>query len=196
MSAACFPAELLGIIEYAGKEIMEISYKAEFHEYWPSKMQFEISGDGFEGYCHMERRRMGDNGMIIIRFDFSAGGKTILEGKIKSTVGYSGNHLYVKTIEPDISLYDLKIDGMLDYGKVEPTSTDYIRSFNDNCHIIFREKTNSKIIGNFGLVKAENGDLPEWALNLSDGSQASLQNYILVFKKIINNDHLQLISGF
>lgn len=186
MSANCFPAELLGIMEYKGKEIMKISYKAEFHEYWPSKIQCEISGDGFEGYCNMERRRNGDDGIIIIHFDFSAAGKNVTEGKIKTTIGYNGNHIYARTIEPDMNLFDLNISGILDYSKVDPTSTEYIQSFNDNCHIIFREKRDRKIIGNFGLGKEEGTELLEWVLYLSDGSKASLQNYILVFKKILD----------
>jgi hypothetical protein len=186
MSAACFPAELLGIMEYRGKEIMKISYKAEFHEYWPSKIQWEISGDGFEGYCHMERRRNGDDGVIVLRFDFSAAGKNVLEGKIKTTIGYNGSHIFTKTIEPEIKLFDMIIDGSLDYSKVDPTSEDYITSFNDNCHIIFREKRNRKIIGYFGLGKEEGTELLDWVLYLSDGSQAPLQNYILVFKKIMD----------
>jgi hypothetical protein len=186
MSAKCFPAELLGTMEYKGKEILKILYKAEFRENWPSKIQFEISGDGFEGYCHMERRRLGDNGVIITRFDFSASGKNVLEGKIKTDIGYNGNQIFVKTIEPEIRLFEMNINGVLDYSKVDPTGEDYIKSFNDNCHILFRESRNKKIIGNFGLGKEENGDLLEWTLYLSDGSKASLQDYILVFKKLMD----------
>jgi hypothetical protein len=186
MSANCFPAEFLGTMENNGKEIMKISYKAEFHEGWPSKIRLDLSGDGFEGYCHMERRRNGDDGIIIFRFDFSAAGKPVLQGKIKADIGYNGKQIFVKTIEPDIRIFDINIDGVLDYSKVDPTSTEYVRSFNDNCHFIVREKRNRKIIGTFGLGKEENGDLLEWVLYLSDGSQASLKDYILVFKKLMD----------
>lgn len=186
MSAACFPSELLGTMEYKGKEIMKISYKAEILENWPSKIRLDLSGDGFEGYCHMERRRKGDDGIIIIRFDFSAAGKPVLQGKIKADIGYNGKEIFVKTFEPDIRIFDINIDGILDYRNVDPASAEYVRSFNDNCHIIFREKRNKKIIGTFGLGKGENVELPEWVLYLSDGSTASLKDYILVFKKLMD----------
>jgi hypothetical protein len=186
MSAENFPAEVLGLMEYHGKNIMQILYKAEFEEYWPSKIQCDISGDGFEGYWHMERKRKGDEGSLIIRFDFSAGGKDIIEGKIKSSIGYNDKSIFIKTVEPDITLFDLKITGTMDYVKVDPTSKDYIGSFNENCHIVFREKKGGRQIGNFGLGKDESGELLEWVLYLSDGSQASLYDYVLVFKKIMD----------
>ena len=186
MSARCFPAELLGILEYKGKEIMKMEYKCQFKDNWPSKINCEISGDGFEGFCHMERRRIGNDGSIIIRFDFSAEGKTILEGRIKSHIGYNENHIFTKTVEPHINLFDLNIHGSLDYSKIDPTGSDYINSFNSNCHIVFRDKRNRKIIGEFGLGKDKTGDLLEWVLKLSDGSEASLYEYILIFKKIMD----------
>lgn len=186
MSAQCFPSELSGVMEYQGKKIMEIEYKAEFEECWPSKIRCDISGDGFKGYCRMERTRKGNNGTINIRFEFDAAEKTILDGKIKSEIGYNESLIYTNTIEPDITLFDMNISGILDYGKVDPTSTDYIRSFNDNCQIVFQDLESGRKIGDFGLGKDESGELLEWVLYLSDGSKASLYNYILVFKKIMD----------
>jgi hypothetical protein len=186
MSAKNFPAEVLGMMDYNGKNIMKILYKAEFEEDWPSKIQCDISGDGFEGYWHMERKRKGDDGSVNIRFDFSAGGKNIIEGKIKLKIGYNGKSIYTKTVEPDITLFELKITGLLDYGMVDPTSKEYIKSFNDNCHIVFREKRGGWEVGNFGLGNDKSGELMEWVLYLSDGSQVSFYDYILVFKKIMD----------
>jgi hypothetical protein len=186
LSASCFPAEVSAMMEYLGKNVMEIEYEAEFEEQWPLKMRCDISGDDFKGYCRLERTRKGNNGTVIIRLAFSAMGNTILEGKIKSEIGYNESLIYIKTIEPDLTLFDLNIKGMLNYGQVDPTSEDYIRSFNDNCHIIFLEAASGRKIGNFGLGKDETGELLEWVLNLSDGSQASFDDYILVLRKIMD----------
>lgn len=186
LSASCFPAEVSGMMEYQGKEIMKIEYKVEFEEFWPSKMRCDISGEGFKGYIRLDRTRKGDDGTISIRFAFSAMGNTILDGKIKSEIGYNESLIYTKTIEPELILFDVNIHGKLDYGKVDPTSKDYIRSFNDNCHIIFQEAGSGHKIGNFGLGKDETGELLEWVLYLSDGSPASIYDYILVFRKIMD----------
>jgi hypothetical protein len=186
MSANCFPAELSAIMENQGKKVLDIAYEAEFKEHWPSIMRFEISGDGFMGYCRLERTRNGNNGTIISRFAFRAEGKMILEGSIKFKIGYNESLIFINTIEPDLTFFDVNINGLLDYSKVDPTSKDYISSFNDNCHIIFQEAESGNKIGNFRLGKDETGKLLEWVLYLSDGSQASLYNYILVFKKIMD----------
>lgn len=186
MHMSCFPAEFTALMEYEGKEIFNIEYKAEFEDEWPLNMQFDLRGNGFNGYIRMDRTRDGASGTMTFRLSFKAKGFTIMEGTVKTEIGYNGSLIYFKVVEPDLTIFDMGIEGRLDYGKINPTSQDYIKSFNDNCHIIFREAGNGKKIGDFGLGTDETGELLEWAVYLSDGSMASLYDYLLVLKKIMD----------
>jgi hypothetical protein len=186
LKISCFPAGFAALMESQGAEILKIKYKAEFEDEWPVNIQCEFNGEGLSGYIRMDRTRKEDNGTITVRFTFNANGFTIMEGSIKTEIGYNGSLIYAKVVEPDLTIFDVNITGHLDYGKVNPTSQDYIQSFNDNCHIIFRESGSGNKIGDFGLGKDETGELVEWVIYLSDGSIASFYDYLLVFKKLMD----------
>jgi hypothetical protein len=186
MQLSYFPAEFTALMESAGKEALKVSYKADFQDEWPLSFQCELTGDGFAGMVKMNRTRNGDSGTLDFRFSLNANGFTLMEGTIKTEIGYNGVQIFFRRVEPYVTIFDTEISGHLDYGLVDPTSQDYIRSFNDNCHIIFSEAGSGKKIGDFGLGRDKSGELLEWVVYLSDGSQASLYDYLLVFKKFMD----------
>jgi hypothetical protein len=195
MLLSCFPAAFIALMEYQGNDILNIKYMAEFEDRLPINLKCEIEGDGFAGSITMDRTRDGDNGTMTFHLSFNAKGYTFIEGTVKTEIGYNGSLIYSKVIEPELTIFDTHIEGRLDYGKVNPTSQDYIKSFNENCHIVFREKTSGKKIGDFGLGKDQSGELLEWGVYLSDSSMASLYDYLLFFKKFMdykypNNKHV------
>jgi hypothetical protein len=186
MNLSCFPDEFTALMENKGKTILNIGYKAEYEDDWPLKMQSDIRGDGYAGFIRVDRTREGDRGAITFNVSLVVKDSSIIEGTIKVEIGYNDKQFYSRVIEPDLRVFDVRIKGWLDYGKVDPTSREYVKSFNDNCHIAFYESGSGKKIGDFGLGMDKTGQLLEWVLYLSDGSKASLYENILVFKKFMD----------
>ncbi len=182
----CFPTEIEASLDYHDKPIMDLSYSAIVEEYWPSKIQMELTGKDFKGEARIERTRKGNEGTIDLRISVSANDYTFLHGSVLYEIGYNNDQFFARMIKPDLTIFDVDIKGYLDYGKVDPTSQDYVKSFNDNCYIAFYDSGSGKKIGDFGLGMDKTGQLLEWVLYLSDGSEASLYENILVFKKFMD----------
>jgi hypothetical protein len=185
-SKPCFPDVFEALMKSGEDEILRISYSAEFQDQWPSEVRLELEGDRFHGNASITRSRKEDLGDIHAEFLFKVRSKEIFKGKIDYEVGYFEDQMFIRTVTPEFSLFDVDVSGKLDYTKVDPTSKDYINSFNNNCNIILTEHSNGKMIGKFGLGTDESGELLEWAVRMSDGSTASLYDYIILFRKIMD----------
>jgi hypothetical protein len=182
----CFPADFKAIMTDEGEEILRINQNTDFQDNMRFYTELELIGDQFEATFKADRTRQGDNGTLDIHIDFRVRGHEIIAGTVKAEIGYSGNQFFFKTIKPDLAIFDVTIRGFLDYGKVDPTSKDYVNSFNDHCRIDFYDSKSGKKIGDFGIGKLKNGELLGWVIILDDGTQVFLEEYLLVVEKLFN----------
>jgi len=186
VSSFCFPMEINATMLSDNEEILIISGSSAFLDDLPATIDFTLKGDDFEGSVHAERIRQDDKGTLDIELKFSARGFDIIKGKIHAQIGYSGKQLFFRTYEPNVRVFDLIIKGKLDYGKVDPTSKDYVKSFNDHCHIGFYDVDSDKKIGDFGIGELKNGELLGWVLYLSDRKPLFLEGQLLMVDKLLN----------
>jgi hypothetical protein len=186
-SALCFPTEIAAKMQKDGKEILAINGNSVFMEDLPAHAEFDIKGDDFDGSVKMDRTRKENTGTLDIAVKFSAQGHEIISGSVHAVIGYSGSQIYYRTYEPDISIFEVIISGKLDYGKVDPTSKEYVKSFNDQCRIGFFDSGSRKKIGDFGIAELKESELLGWAIFLSDGSQVILEDYLLILEKLFNH---------
>ena len=186
ISGLSFPLVLNANMLDIDKEILEIKGKSEFSDDLPGKTEWSVKGEDFDATIYAERTREQDKGTLDIKLDFRARGYEIITGTIHSVIGYSGNQVFFRSYEPDVRIFDVRISGKLDYGKVDPTSKDYVKSFNENCHIGFYDKNSGKKIGDFGIGEINNGELLGWALYLSDGKPLFLEDQLIVVEKLLN----------
>jgi hypothetical protein len=186
LSSLCFPMEIKASMLNHDEEILVISGNSAFMDDLPGKIDFTVRGEEFEGAVIAERTRQDDRGTLDIEMEFRVRGVDIIKGSIHAQIGYSGKQVFFRTYEPDVRVFDVKIAGKLDYSKVDPTSKDYVKSFNDNCHIGFYDSGSDKKIGDFGIGALENGELLGWVLFLSDGKPLFLEEQLLIVEKLLN----------
>jgi hypothetical protein len=185
-SSLCFPTEIHAKMLNGDDEILTINGKSVFTNDLPAHVEFIISGEDFAGSVRMERTRKDNTGTLDVALEFSARGHEIISGNILAVIGYSGSRIFYRTYEPDITVFDVRISGKMDYGKVDPTSKEYVTSFNNNCHIGFYDDGNGKKIGDFGIGELKNGELLGWVVYLSDGTPVFLEEYLLIVDKLLN----------
>jgi hypothetical protein len=181
-----FPIDLQGFMIYNEEEILTIKQHSDFKDELPGHVELLFKGKDFEGSLTADRTRDDNKGALDVAIDFRAAGHKIITGKIHAVIGYNGSQIYFRTYEPDLTVFDVKISGSLNYGKVDPTSKDYVSSFNDNCHIGFYDAGSGKKIGDFGIGPLKNNEQLGWVVYLSDGSPILLEEYLLVVEKIFN----------
>jgi hypothetical protein len=182
----CFPDLFEAIMQENNDDILEIRYRAEFSGELPSGITLELVGKSFRGHFESSRTREGNTGTVSTSFEFSARGSAIMKGTIFYQVGYNGDQVFLRTAEPDFRLFDIHIKGILDYTKVDPTSEDYIGSFNRASHIEFTEQGSGRSIGKFGIGTDETGELLEWVILPGNGPTISLYDHVLVFRKVMD----------
>jgi hypothetical protein len=182
----CFPDAFQVEMKEEGRNILAIDYHAGFSGTYPSDIDLKVEGEEFNGHFTASRTQEGNRGTVTAKFEFKAKGFTVLEGIIRYEIGYNGDQIFLRTVEPDFRLFDVSVNGKLDYTRVDPTSKDYIGSFNDNCRIRVTDHTSNRVIGLFGLGTDETGELLEWVIRLDDGPDISLYDHILAFRKIMD----------
>jgi hypothetical protein len=182
----CFPDLFLAELMQDDRKILKMDYRSGFSGTYPSDINLRVEGEEFNGHFTASRTQEGNRGTVIAKFEFKAKGFTILEGMIRYEIGYNGDQIFLRTVEPDFRLFDVSVIGKLDYTRVDPTSKDYIRSFNDNCRIRFTDTGSNKVIGLFGLGTDKSGEQLEWVVRLEDGTGVSLYDHILAFRKIMD----------
>jgi hypothetical protein len=182
----CFPSEIQAIMTLEEENILTIEQSCTFEDGLPAHMDISLKGEEFEALIKAVRTRIDNKGALDISLEFRARGHDIIKGKVHAILGYNGSQMFYRTYEPDVTVFDVEISGILNYGKVDPTSKDYVKSFNDNCHIGFYDAGNGKKIGDFGISPLKDGERLGWVVYLSDGSPVFLEEYLLVVEKIFN----------
>jgi hypothetical protein len=185
-TSSCFPDSLSARMTSGTEELLNVAYKAEFQDQWPSDIHLEFNSENSHGNLQVIRTRTGDIGDIAANVILQVRGHDILSGKIYYSIGYAGDQIFIRTVEPDFRIFDVSITGKLDYTKVDPASKDYVRIFNEHCNIAFKDRSSGNEIGIFGLGLDESGELLEWVIRLSDGSNASLYDHIVLFRKLMD----------
>jgi hypothetical protein len=182
----CFPLEMQASMKKSNKEILTFNERSKLEDEWPEHLSIVFSGKDFSGEAKVDRTRKGNEGTLDLILEFKSGNKHILSGAIHYQIGYNGKQVYFNSYEPDIQVFNVLIRGKLDYGKVDPTSTDYIKSFNDNSHIYFTNARNRKIIGKLGLGMDKSGELLEWGVYPEKGPMISFYDNVILFRKLMD----------
>ncbi len=185
-SKPCFPDNLNARLMQGKDEIFLLDYQSVFNGDYPEKINFNIDGVDFDGHFIANRTRVEKEGVVTAEFGWSVKGIPVLTGRIVFRIGYNENQIFVKTFEPDFTIFNIRVEGRLDYSRVDPTSKDYIASFNKNCHINLTERNSGRMIGKFGIGTDKSGELLEWIVLLTDGSSISLYDHVLAFRKVMD----------
>lgn len=103
---------------------------------------------------------------------------------MNADIEYSRRSYFFKYITFKIKLIDHTVDGTINYSAIDPTSADYINSFNSNSKITIRE--GQKEVGKVILNKVNNSELLDYFVQFSNKQETLLSEYIPVLKKVLN----------
>lgn len=179
-----FPVEIEAILNSDKRQILSIAHQATITDNLPATASSEIKGDDYQLGFELKRTRESKLGKLNIELWLKTKGIKVISGKMNADIEYSRRSYFFKYITFKIKLIDHTVDGTINYSAIDPTSADYINSFNSNSKITIRE--GQKEVGKVILNKVNNSELLDYFVQFSNKQETLLSEYIPVLKKVLN----------
>lgn len=179
-----FPTELEAILKMNDQKIASISHKAKISNNLPEHISTRINGTDYLAGLDLKRTQLNKEGTLLVDFFLKSKGFHVISGKLDAQIEYSKQGYFFKTINFRLKLIDHQIEGKINYSAINPTSSDYIDSFNSNSSILIFEDRNE--VGNIVLNKTDNNELLDYFVRFSNGKEILLSEYIPALKKLLN----------
>jgi hypothetical protein len=171
-------------IEINKKVITSLKHSANITNNLPENISTKIIGLDYEAGLELHRTQIKKKGTLKIDILLKTKGFEIISGKADAQIEYSRQGYFFKTIDFRLKLMDHHVIGTINYGAIDPTSADYIHSFNSNSSIVLYEGNNE--VGKIVINKTENKDLLDYFIRFSNGDETLLSYYIPALKKLLN----------
>lgn len=172
------------------KEIWDIDYSSNLADGMPENIHIKSCGSGYCMEGEFKRTKDGDSGTISGSFNFLYNGIKLIEAELQSTVGYSYQGFYFRQVDFFQKFSGHYFKGNFNYEKINPTSENYVSSFNRNSDFKLFEKNiiNGKYIkvGDLLLAETENNELLDYHIKFSDGNKVLIGNYITLVEELKN----------
>lgn len=186
LSRPPFPVRMSMEMHREGEEIMKLEQEGRLRDNLPSSLQIDFEAGPLKLQYTFSTERNGDRGSVRNELEVRAGPKVIAEGTVSASVVYTMQSYYFETIEPDLRIFDMTASGILNYKDIDPTSNDYVSSFNENCRIGFYDHGSGAMVGMLQMGEILDGEMFDYFIRFNDGSTAPAGEYLFVLDKLLN----------
>jgi len=183
-SRPAFPIEIDAILKADDQEIATIRHTARISNNLPEQISSKVKATDYELSLELKRTQLNKVGKLLIDIDLKTKGITVIAAKVDAQIEYSRQGFFFKTINFRLKLIDHTVKGEINYAAIDPTSADYISSFNSNSSILVYEGRN--LVGNVVLNKTENGELLDYFIQFQNKDEILLSQYIPMLKKLLD----------
>ncbi len=166
--------------------LLSISHEAQIVDDLPLFINTLIEGINYDLNFDFNRTRIGNHGTIIAKSSMKFEEQEIIDLEFDSEIGYSTMGYFFEKINFRLAMFHHLITAKINYDLIDPTSSDYIKSFNQNSKIEIFERPYGKKVGNIRLGSTHNGELSDYFIEFGNGDTALLSEYIPGLQKILN----------
>lgn len=178
---------------FVGNELaLTVSHQATVEENLPRGIATEVIGKEFR--FQLRQDRTGNfskkSGVVSGNILLQAGGHEIISGSCNMEIDYHPPANYsLEDILFSLKVFNTEMKSHIDYRKINPTSNEYAKEFNDHSDIVVKNLDNSGIIGKIVLAFDSGSNKMDFYLRFKDGSQCRFSDQILVLKRLLNYKH-------
>lgn len=165
-------------------QIFTVLHTATITNNLPESIHTTAEGDDYSVKFLLNRTQSENSGDLSIDFSLGDKGFDAISAEVRAKIEYSRQGYFFKTIDFKIKLIDHHVTGKINYSAIDPTSADYISSFNSNSSILLFEGNHQ--VGRIVLNKIENGELLDYFIRFSDEKEVLLSHYIPLLNKLLN----------
>ncbi|MFA5326634.1 MAG: hypothetical protein WC384_02460 [Prolixibacteraceae bacterium] len=178
------PTLIDAAIRINDRQIATIKHEANITNNLPENIHTTIKGTDYEMAMMLKRTQMNTNGTLNINLYLKTKGYKVISGNTDAKIEYSRHGYFFKTINLNLELIDHYVTGNINYAAIDPTSADYIDSFNSNADIRLFEGRDQ--VGIIVLNKTNDGELLDYFIRFSNGDEKLLSEYLPVLKNLLN----------
>ena len=180
-----FPTKIIAKMFEGTKEILVVNHVGKVKNNLPEFMETKIKGDGYDLIAGFKRTNESGEGTIDMYCYLKKGMITIIDTKLLAKISYSQQGFYYNYIEFESKVFNHTISGAIDYKNIDPTSSNYAESFNNNTTIEIFESSNAKV-GDIILASTGVNDLQEFKIQFENKDQVLLKEYLPALDKLYN----------
>jgi hypothetical protein len=184
-SKPAFPIEVSALLTQGDEELLTISELAKISDDLPEKVDLDIAGKDYKITGNLNRTKGVRNGKMNLQLILSSKLKTVIEIDFEGGISYSKQGFYFNDLSFKTVLFGHEIRGKIDYANINPTSDDYVKSFNSHSKIEIFEHPGKKV-GEIVLGKVSNAELLEFFIKFRNDQEKKITDYIPVLGKFYN----------
>jgi len=185
-SRPAFPTRILASLAAGGSEKLLVTHSATVADGLPQTIKSKVEGGSYLLTGSFVRTRENDKGSLKVEVEFKEKGFRIISGEINATIGYSKAGYFFDEIRFTCKAFNHVFRGEIDYGQIEPTSSDYAGSFNRHSRIKIIENPGNHVVGEIILGKTGNGELLDYFVRFAGGKEELLSDYLPFLNKMLN----------
>ncbi len=185
-SRPSFPVRAEANLFTDSRRVFSVRHEAEIQDGLPLLIQSSMEGNNYHLDFTFDRTRYRNQGTINAKSSIIFEEQKIVDFEFDSEIGYSSMGYYFEKINFRMIMFHHLITVKIDYDQINPTSQDYIASFNQNSKIEIFERPYGKKVGNIRLGTSNNGELSDYFIEFRNGDTALLSEYIPWLQKILN----------
>jgi hypothetical protein len=181
-----FPVDINAHLKLNSDEKLKISHSGRVEDDLPKEFTTIIDGEDFNGEAIFFRSRNNESGTINFNLVLKKMDRSFITLETNAEIGYSSQGYYFKEIDFKGRLFNHYITGKINYGNINPTSDDYVESWNSNSEIELFEMPLKRKVGDILLGKTSNGELQDYFIRFSNGNEELLSFYLAFLERILN----------
>lgn len=185
-SRPSFPVKAQAILKSDSAHILNIQHEAAVADELPLFMQTRVEGTEYQMNTDFDRTREGNHGSLNLNSSIIFENQKIVDLVFDANIGYSSMGYYFEKINFNLTLFHHLIIAKINYDQIDPTSSNYISSFNQHSEIEIFERPYRKKVGKIRLGTTNNGELTDYFIEFRNGDTAPLAEYIPGIQKILN----------
>ena len=181
-----FPVKADGSLAVDGVIKLKFAHTARVGDDLPLSFNTVVDGEGYQVISSFSRTREGDRGTIGFLIKAEMQGNEVISGTIDASVGYSKIGYYFEDINLSFRLFSHLVKGRIRYGMINPTTENYVDSFNRNTDLGLFELQGNRKVGDIVLGSSNHGELLNYYIRFSGGKEELAATFIPMLDKLLN----------
>ena len=181
-----FPTLIRATMFKDDQPVLTVNHSGKLSDEIPETIQSRIEGEDYLAVLSFDRSKNEQKGDLNLDLSLNVKNYPVVAMKGYATIEYGRKSYFFKFINFELNIFNHRIEGIIDYASIDPTSHDYTNSFNKHSKLEIFEMPLKKKVGDIVLGKTDHGELLDYFVRFSNGDQILLSEYIPLIKKILN----------
>lgn len=182
-----YPTVINGCINLGDKQVLTIEHHGSVIHGFPVSGDMRMEFPPFLFLMKLQTKLYRDHAKMNLDMNLSNHTKDVFLWTINSGISVADDgSLKYNSVTMDFRMYPVRIEARVNYGRIDPYSTRFVRDFNRNSSIQIVSLTNDRFIGQIELEEMAGRGQLNIGVHFRDGSVVFMEDVIITFRKLVN----------